>query len=80
MKIVLLIAEVLFTVFTIRRKLSKTKDGKFRYIGFGGVKIISAMIAISFINFLTVVGIFDSTGYLFDMVFLGFVIIELLFG
>lgn len=38
------------------------------------------MISICFVNLLTVVGVFENTGYLFDMVFLGVVIIELLFG
>lgn len=79
MKIILLIAEVIFTVYTIRRAFSKDNDGKYRFIGFGTLKLIWAMASICIVNLLTVIGLFSGVGYIFDMVFLGLVVIELLF-
>lgn len=81
MKIFLLIAEILFTVFMIWRRAKKARgDRNAAWHYFFRKNFIRLAIVICFCNFYLISGDIDGLGYIPDMIFLGIVIAELLFG
>ena len=77
MKIFLLIFEVLFTGFMIYRLIRRIKVKKCIS---GAIKLCSFAVALCVVNLITIVGNVGGVGYIYDMFFLGVVVIELLFG